>query len=463
MKPDKLFAMAAYAYQAFAMLALVLGVGHFLAASEYGRYSLVVATLQGVSVFAFDWIRQAATRFCVDSGDSSGEEKKQTILSAFFVMALVLLLAAVGASVFIATDWRELVLGVFVAILIGATDLQLVFLRVQGGFSKFSFLQTARASFLLLSSVAFSYHFGSAVGALGGLLLGYFVTLVLFLWVAPTWWRLNPAQARKHILFDIAKYGVSAASAAVIGLQVPLLLRWCGRHYMSAEQFAGFSMAMDILQKPFSLVTTAIGGVLSPGVISFYEKSPSLPNPNLKKMYEAQIWAVLSLFACICAFLPDASVIFLKKSMQEGFMSVGFCVALIFSLHTLIQTTLAIPGHLLKAGPKLIANSLLEFTCVVVSVIPAAYFKFGLPFGWLWVSAIAVFFSGLYGLRLIKRIPCEKPSATLIVAPSTMMVVGLGYFWSVGLAPLMSLKILIVMFVFLLALRIYRHLNRVMG
>ena len=456
MKFDKFLAILAYAYQAFATLALVFCIGYLLPVSDYGRYSLVVATAQAVAVFAFDWIRQAATRFCANMGRADAELRKQTILVTFFIASFALFLVGVLAVLLGVANRSEISLGIVVALMMGATDLQLVFLRVQGSFSKFSVLQTLRASFLLACSCLFAWWIGSSVGALLGLTVGYVLTFGLFVGVSPSWWRIRPAFARMELFKNMARYGTSAAAASVVGLQVPLLLRWVAKSVMPLEAFAGFSLAMDILQKPFALVTTAIGGVLSPAVIVFFEENPNAYSKKLKRLYEMQFWAVLLVLGGAVALLPDVSAIFVKAGLREGLLSSAVSVGLIFAIHTLIQTTIAIPGHLLKAGRRLVLNALVELGLVAVSLIPFAIFRFGHPFDWLWIVCLSVLAAGVYSLPLMRAVPCHRPIASLTIAPVVAFLVALNYFWVCGLTAFLALKLVWLAIICGLGLAIYR-------
>lgn len=440
MKFDRILAMLAYAYQAIATLGLVFCVGYLLPSSEYGRYSLAVATAQGAAVLTFDWIRQAATRFCVSVDGLDSEARKQTVLVTFVLLSTLLVGLGILGAFFGVASVGELLIGVFVALLVGATDMQLVFLRIQGSFSKFSALQTMRASLLFIFSCLAAWYFGSSVGALAGLAFGYLLSAILFVGAAPGWWIVRPALASKELFREMAKYGLSAAAAAVIALQVPLILRWAAKLSMSADSFAGFSLSMDLLQKPFNLVTTAIAGVLTPSVIQEFDQGEGVTRTQLQRLYEAQLWAVMLVLGGAIALLPDVSEILVKPSLREGFLMTGVSVGLIFAVHTLIQTTVATPGHLLKAGTRLVLNAVVEFILVAIALVPFVISEIGAPFNWLWYVLISVVFSAIYSLPLLNAVRCPFPFTSVFIAPIVAVSISLNYLWYCGLSYILVIK-----------------------
>ncbi len=463
MKLDKFYALAAYAFQALATLSLVFVVSHLLPAKDYGHYSLIVASSQSAAVLAFEWIRLAATRFCANVTDEDSDHKKHTVLVAFGAAALGIAVLAVLTGALSSLTWTEVALGVAIAVMIGATDLQLVFLRVQGSFSKFSMLQTARATLLLLTSALFAWQMQSAAGALAGLALGYVASVALFISQSPGWWSAHPSHARMEIFKDMARYGLSAAAASVTALQVPLLLRWMARTFMPAEAFGGFSLAMDILQKPFALVTSAIGGVLTPAVILEFEKTPTRHRPKLKQLYEVQFGAAMLVFGLALALLPDVAEIVVKPALRDSLVLTGPMVALAFVMHTLIQSTIAIPGHLLKAGGRLIANAVVELGLVALAGIPCMALGLMRPYAWIWLVGAAIFLSGVYALPLLREVPCHMPVASVTVAPIVAALMALNYFWVCGASAFLVLKLLELAIIGLLGFLTYRFVARRWG
>lgn len=428
MKFDKFLALLAYAVQAFATLGLVFAVSRLLSGGEYGHYSLIVASAQSAAVLGFEWVRLAAARFCADTAHADAGSKKDTIQFAFVIATLVIGVLVAIAVATGAVGIHEALLGCAVAVLIGLTDLLLVFLRTQGSFSQFALLQMLRAFTLLGCSIVGAYQSKSALGALIGLVLGYGCTLMVYILAAPAWWVWRPSNVRQALFKDMAVYGVSVAAASNIHLQVPLLVRWIGKAFLSPEGFAGLSLAMDILQKPFALVTSAIGGVLTPAVIVEFDKASDARAPKLRQIYEAQIWAVLLLLGLSIAFLPDVASLVVRPEMQGWLVQFGPPIAMMFAAHALIQSTIAIPGHLLHKGLRLIAHATVELVCVAVFICGAIYFDFLRPFLWVWLGAAATVISIAFAYPLVKAVPCQRPVQAVYFSIMVAILLGVLYF-----------------------------------
>lgn len=419
MKIDKILAMSAYAVQAFATLGLVFVVSRLLPGGEYGRYSLIVASAQSIAVLAFEWVRLAASRFCANLGNEDSRQRKDTIQAAFMGSALILSVLALLSAISTILPAEEVLLGWAIALLIGLTDLLLVFLRVQGSFNEFAILQMVRAFTLLTCSIVGAYFGQSAYHALIGLTSGYALSLVVYIVVAPQWWRWRLKNVQMPLFKQMAVYGLSVAAASNIHLQVPLFIRWVGKAFLPADGFAGLSLAMDILQKPFALVTSAVGGVLTPGVIVEFEQGKDPRAPKLKQIYEAQLWCVLLLLGGAVAFLPDLADLVIKPHLRNWVVQFGPPIAMIFAVHTLIQTTISIPGHLLHWGSRLIANAVVELACFGLLMGAALYIEVIRPYLWLWLGVVAVVLSLFYALPLVLKVPCRQPVEAIYIGGAT--------------------------------------------
>lgn len=461
MKLDKFLALSAYAVQAVASLGLVFAVSHLLNGGEYGHYSLIVATAQTVAVIGFEWVRLAASRFCATKEGTDIHILKDTIQAAFAGAACLVLCVAVFAAFFGLASWLEIAVGLGIVLLIGVTDLLLVFLRVQGSFNQFAVLQMVRAFALFACSVAGAYFGRSAHAGLVGLCAGYSVTLVAYVLAAPRWWRWKAEHVRQALFKDMAVYGVSVAAASNIHLQVPLLIRWLGKAFLPVEGFAGLSLAMDVLQKPFALVTSAVGGILSPGVIVEFDGSNDPSAPKLRQLYEVQLWAVFLMLGLAIGLLPDLCHVAVKPELRDWVTSLGVPVALIFAGHTLIQTTISIPGHLLHMGRRLIGHAAIELAFVAGLMIWVLYFDLLRPTLWLWLGTLGVLLSILTALPLVMKVPCQRPVAAIYLGGAVAFLVSLLYFVGVsGNVLLMIVKATVALCISGLGLWLYRRIAR---
>lgn len=431
MKQDKLFALLAYLIQALSTLGVVFAVSHFLDAASYGRYSLVVATSQTVAVLVAEWIRLGALRFCASDSDDM-PARVSTIQSVFLGVNAALVVVVAGLGLAGVMPMQEALLGLTVAILMGATDLQLVFLRVRGSFNGFARLQCSRAIILLVVSTLGAAVTHSQVGALAGLALGYVISMAMFVRADPTWWRFDMSGFSTSFLRQLAVYGMAAAGASMIHSLVPMGLRWTGQGIMTATEFAGLSLAIDLLQRPFALVTTAIAGILTPAVIKEFEERLHAGLPKLKQMYEVQFWAIIILTGGALAFIPEVAQWVVKDALQESFQRLGGVVALIFFAHIVVQTIIATSGHLLKSGRGLIANAITELVLVGCACLVALNWSACTPVAWLWLVFGAIVLCDMFGARLMLRVPCDFPTELAVTGPIVGVAMGLFHFWVTG-------------------------------
>jgi hypothetical protein len=426
MNRDKVLALAAYAFQAVATLGLVFGLGHVLSAAHYGPYSLAVATAQTASVLAFEWIRLAAVRFCSGVEGEEARRRLATIQTAFVCLAALAALVTLGLWAWGPSSDFTLISGLFIALLSAATDLHLVFLRASGSFQRFAGLQCSRAALLFGTTMLMAAWTGSAQGALGGMALGYGLATLNFMRVDAGWWRWRPGRVDGALLGDMARYGLMASAASTLYMQVPLLLRWTGEHRLGAAPFAALSLAMDILQKPMAMVTSAIGGILTPAVIAQFEQSPDARSKPLGRLYEAQIWAVVLMGGGILAFMPELCAWMVKPAWRADVLAFTPAILVTFAAHTLLQTTVSIAGHLLKLGTRLIAHALLELAMVGLAL---ALGTLAWPGHWMTLVAVSATLAMLAGLPLMRRVPSHLPKASLMAVTVCSGLLAQGWWW----------------------------------
>lgn len=446
MKLDKFLALSAYAVQAIATLGAVFVVSFFLSGQEYGHYSLVLATAQSVAVLAFEWVRIAASRFCANVNAPDQDARKHTVQGAFVLTLMVVAVVGVGL---VAIGWlqpKHALVGGLIATAMGLTDLLLVFLRARGSFNQFAILQMGRA-FTLLAGAALGAYWGRTADlALIGMCVGYGISTVAFVLAAPSWWIWNPSRHSWLVFKELARYGVAAAAASNIHLQVPLAVRWVGRSLLSVEAFAGLSLALDILQKPFALVTSAIGGVLNPGVIvEFESQKKDKESPKLRQIYEIQVLSVLLILGLAIAFLPDVAVLLVPSGSAIWLVQFGPAVGCMCALHAILQSTVAIPGHLLHAGGRLIANAAIELALVGLMVGCALIFEAMRPILWVWLSSIGVVLALIYAAPLLKLVPCRYPIQAAVTGFVLSVALSGCYFLPApGLGSMLLVKVVVV-------------------
>jgi hypothetical protein len=165
------------------------------------------------------------------------------------------------------------------------------------------------------------------------------------------------------------RYGMLAAGASVIHLSVPVLLRLIviGRLGTTGAG-AGFSIALDLLQRPFWVLNAAIHTVSYPEVVSDFETgSAAKAVQSTRRMFEFMICATTVLLGGLIAFLPEAAQIMVPRHSVDGFVAVAPFVAIFYFLHTHLQATVAVVPHLEKRAGRLVFVAILQLVAVAAS------------------------------------------------------------------------------------------------
>jgi hypothetical protein len=227
-----------------------------------------------------------------------------------------------------------------------------------------------RASVLLTGAVAGALVYGTAAATLCGIAAGYGAVLLFSLTV-----HRAPLQraSRQALLTDwgnFCRYGIMAAAASVIHLSVPVTLRLIviaslGRASTGA---AGFSMAIDLLQRPFSVLVAAIHTVNYPNVVVQFERNINgEARRATARMLEFILCATVVMLGGLIGLLPDAAHLFVPADLLADFLNAAPAAAIFYFLHTHLQATLAVVPHLTKSATRLVVVAACQLALVSVA------------------------------------------------------------------------------------------------
>jgi hypothetical protein len=159
-------------------------------------------------------------------------------------------------------------LGLTISILQGFADLYFLFVRLSDRLGIASCLLALRATALLAGAAAGAAIAGTAEAALLGVASGHTLGLLAGLLAYRTPLERLPLQTMLGTWNNFCRYGMLAAGASVIHLSVPVLLRAIVIGRLGATGAgAGFSIALDLLQRPFWVLNAAIHTVSYPEVV----------------------------------------------------------------------------------------------------------------------------------------------------------------------------------------------------
>lgn len=342
----KLVALLSYAYQALLAFGSLLVITHLLTAGDYTVYSLFIATTQLAAIAAFEWIRFACSRFYPGPDETSEALQRGTIAREFALSMAACALVALVAALLGFISPLLAALGLVVVVLQGWTDLYLTMLRFRHQFTAFSSLQGLRATALAVGSVLGALLLHSVEGATAGLAAGYLamsaVALLLELRHKRVSGRWDMVTVRQHL-----HYGSVSAGASVIGLLAPLGLRLILQGAFGTAA-AGALLAIDLLQRPFVLVISAVQGVQYPVVVRAYDqREPDFPR-QLGRYYALLVTLALLTAGGVAAILPLIAGWLVAPNLRDAFVAAAPAALVVFLFRAVTQNVFATPAHLIR-------------------------------------------------------------------------------------------------------------------
>ncbi|MHB0770196.1 hypothetical protein [Bradyrhizobium sp. 5.13L] len=371
----RLFAMAGYVYQSAAAIILIFAISHLLPAADYTSFSLALASSQLLCVLMFEWLQLAGLRFLAAAGEDEAARLRWSLFAAGLASAGALVVVGSGTSVVSALPAGIIALGLGISVLQGLTDLYFLSVRLSDRLGVASSLLALRATALLAGAAAGGVISGTAEAALLGIASGHMLGLVAGL-VA---YRTPLARASLPTMLadwkTFARYGMLAAGASVIHLSVPVLLRVIIIGRLGATGAgAGFSIALDLLQRPFWVLNAAIHTVSYPEVVKDFEHGSVTESvQSARRMFEFMICTTLVLLGGLVGFIPDAARILVPRESVDGFLATAPAVAAFYFLHTHLQATIAVVPHLEKLATRLVVVAAGQLTVVATVALAASW------------------------------------------------------------------------------------------
>ena len=371
----RLFAMAGYVYQSAAAIILIFAISHLLPASDYTSFSFALASSQLLCVLMFEWLQLAGLRFLAGAGENEAARLRWSLFAAGLSSAGALVIVGSCASLTSALPAEIIALGLGISVLQGLTDLYFLTVRLSDRLGVASSLLALRATALLAGAAAGGAMSGTAEAALLGIASGHTLGLVagLLAYRTPLERASLPAMLADWKTF--ARYGMLAAGASVIHLSVPVLLRVIIIGRLGATGAgAGFSIALDLLQRPFWVLNAAIHTVSYPEVVKDFEHgSVTKSVRSARRMFEFMICTTLVLFGGLVGFIPDAARILVPRESLDGFLQTAPAVAAFYFLHLHLQATVAVVPHLEKRATRLVVVAAGQLAIVAACSLAAVW------------------------------------------------------------------------------------------
>lgn len=371
----RLFALVGVVYQSAAAIILIFLLGRILSPLAYANFSLTLASSQLLSVMMFEWLQLAGVRFLAAAMQDDAARLRTSLFGAALASALSLLVIG-GLAVSIAPPIASSIglVGLALAVAQGATDLHFMVVRVSHRLGAAAFLLILRATLMVGGATAGAWLHGTAHAALLGMLGAQIASLIAGQLLHP---QTLQKVMRPTLLADwsgFAHYGMLAAGASVLHLSVPVAIRFVVVSALGASApavTAGFSMAIDLLQRPFAVLVAAIHTVNYPEVVHQYERgSADDSRAAVAHLLDFIICATLVMLGGLIGFLPDAGQLFVPPSILASFLQTSVAAAGFYFMHCHLQSTLAIAPHLTKSATRLVVVALSQLLLVLAVAVP---------------------------------------------------------------------------------------------
>ncbi|WP_293801725.1 hypothetical protein [uncultured Bosea sp.] len=418
----QIVALAAYAYQALLALGLLLLVSRLLPAQDFTYYSLFITIGQFGSIVAFEWLRFSCSRFYPGTDETA---QRSVILYSFAVCAVLCLLVGAGISVSgVAQAWIALS-ATLVAVLQGGTELHLTMLRFRQDFRLFSILQVARASIFAAGTVGGAVLDPTLAGAVAGALAGYVVYGVAARFTGGAF-ATGLKRPQRGLLMKHLTYGGVSSGASVAGILALLGLKALLTAVIGSSAAAGALLALDLLQRPFNLVVSALQAVRYPDLVTDYDREPGSPTFRLRLGDYYALLAGCSFVtaaAILCLLAPAASWL-VKGELRASFLLAAPIVTVLALLRALVQTLLPTPAHLMQRLRPIIGLAIADAVLLNLGSLVGWSLSAGSLTGLLLGGTAGAAAAAIMGVPLFLSMPFRWHGLTLGSALAALAIAG---------------------------------------
>lgn len=424
----KIIALGAYFYQALIAFGLLIIIAHWLAPADYAAYSLFISLSQFGAIAAFEWVRFSCMRFYPGPSAESEAAERRTIAAEAAACALACLVAAAVSLAFGVSPLVALV-GGLVAVAQGGSDLHLTMLRFRQDFRAFSVLQGSRATILamgtLFGAIVSPTFLSTVTGLLGGYALYALLAALLSRRAGPRpSASLDMARVRKHLV-----YGSVSAGAASASMFAPLALKAIFTSALGPGGAAGALLALDLLQRPFVLIVSALQAIQYPEIVAAHDKGGETP---VLRRQLGQYYALLTSFALmmaagIFAVLVPATWLVISPNLQTGFLATAPFVIILSLARVLTQIMLPTPLHLKQRLTAIFALAAIDCALLNLVALTAGFLLAPTDAIMMAGGALGAIFASLIGLRLMATLAFDFTWPPVLFAAAGLSVTILAF------------------------------------
>jgi hypothetical protein len=227
------------------------------------------------------------------------------------------------------------------------------------------------------------------------------------------------ARVRKHLV-----YGSVSAGAASASMFAPLALKAIFTSVLGPGGAAGALLALDLLQRPFVLIVSALQAIQYPEIVAAHDKG----GDTLALRRElGQYYALLTSFALmmaagIFAVLVPATWLVISPDLQAGFLATAPFVIILSLARVLTQIMLPTPLHLKQRLTAIFALAAIDCALLNLFALASAFLLAPSAATLMAGGALGAIFASLIGLRLMATLPFDFTWSPVLLAAAGLGV-----------------------------------------
>lgn len=428
----KIAALGAYIYQAVLALGLLLVISNRLPSAEFTAYSLFISIVQFAAIACFEWIRFACSRFYPGPDARSEAAERGTIAREFLACcgfcgggAVIAWLCGVPAPV--------AGLGAVAAAVQGGSEIHLTMLRFRHAFRLFSWMQALRASLMAIGTLAGAWAGPDFAHVLAGVMAGYLAYLVLAILVSRGDFGMPGRWSRETMRRHLA-YGGISAGASVAAMLAPLGLKAIFTAVLGGQAAAAPLLALDLLQRPFVLIVSAIYAIRYPSLVQLFDRDAASAEfrRELGRYYALLAGFATMGAAAVLSLLAIATTLLIAPDLRESFLRVAPLLTLSALIRALVQTLLPTAAHLQRRLAAIAGLALFDSALMCAGALVAVGIFGGTDLAISAGAAAGAVIALAGGLLLLRLLPFEMPRLPLASALVAMAAAGAVSFWPGG-------------------------------
>ncbi|MCB0807490.1 MAG: oligosaccharide flippase family protein [Bacteroidales bacterium] len=290
---------------------------------EYGQYSLILITINILSVFLYTWMSNSIWRFYF-------KYKKEGRLNAFYSGLLLLHLAATLVFILIITPWsylqeNPLMTKLIVLIFIQTFQNQvlgfiLVIFRLENRSGLYNAIHSVRAvlSFGVQALLAFVYDFRIEAIPIASILSEFVIMLILIVPVMKNI-RLGFSKLSGSMLLEMGKFSLPGIATNLSIILLTFSDRYVISMYSDVSKVGIYNQVYMFSQVSVMAIINVFFSVINPTLLKVLEYEPGNVKRHFLVYFRYYLLIILPLVVWVSIFARPVTVIFFGEDFREGY------------------------------------------------------------------------------------------------------------------------------------------------